>query len=136
MPEIGAMFAPDSVFAPDLVIEAVAVVGRSGVNDTNSPNDVTHDPSATMLSRVAILSALSVAIYSKKPEAWNLFYVTVGIATLRFIVNLIAIRRKLSKLVPLLTRCAKLMIAWPTAFNAVGSHKMDWARNGKEADRN
>lgn len=87
------------MFTPDLVINAVMVAGRSGVPANNQPALAHDHPSVRMLSRVAVLSAFFVAVYSKKPEAWNLFYVTVAIATVRFVVNLIAIRRKFSKLV-------------------------------------
>jgi hypothetical protein len=88
------------MLAPDLVIEAFVVVRRSGFPPNNQLAPVHDPPSVTMLSKVAVLGALFVAIYSKKPEAWNLFYVTVVIATLRLLVNLIAIRRQCSKLVP------------------------------------
>jgi hypothetical protein len=136
LPEIGEMFAPDSAIGCSPRIWSSRRSGGRAIRRRQSSNDqlaLVHDHrSVTMLSKVAVLSALSVAIYSKKPEAWNLFYVTVAIATLRVLVNLIAVRRQYSKLV-IPPNIARLMPARPTALDAMGPFEMAWRGNGKEA---
>ena len=88
-----------------------------------------------MLSKVAILGALIVALYSPDPQAWNFFYITVFIATLRAIVSFIAHRRKFSKLVfPPPDDPRGLIEAGSTAFDVLGSFEMDRPRNGREGD--
>lgn len=52
-----------------------------------------------MLGRVTIIGAFSVALYTGDQQAWNAFYLFLGIGFLRFLVRFIAHRRKYAKFV-------------------------------------
>ena len=66
---------------------------------------VSSQHSETMLGKTTILASLVVAVYNGNPQVWNIFYFSLGIGFLRWLIYFIALRRKFSKLVYILIVC-------------------------------
>lgn len=75
-----------------------------------------------MLGKIAIFGTLIIGVYTKDAQIWNLFYVLIGIAVLRFLFNFTTHRLKYSKLVSCPRKCTGVMkTAGSTTLLSLGS---------------